>query len=207
MWKEEQNHYVRAPTPSAFDKMVEKYEDVDSVMFESISLPNIKNEKKEKHVVLAKLDLPVQEEVFSDDFIDDENDEEESLHEDQIKLEEEVKRKSISERNKTLEEYKEELHQLEIEGNKKSELLRRKDRQILQLQRELAEAEARKHGKAMKIQQPRESVAFYRDLFEKTLLKFENLKKSLKEDGKLRMVSAKTARVYTPRINSNPSIH
>ena len=38
MWREEEDRFVRAPVPAAFDKLVEKLQDNDSVLWESISL-------------------------------------------------------------------------------------------------------------------------------------------------------------------------
>ena len=43
MWYEENDQFVRAPTPQAFDSLVQNLEARDSVMFESIRLPSSKN--------------------------------------------------------------------------------------------------------------------------------------------------------------------
>jgi hypothetical protein len=39
MWSLEQDQFVRAPTPTAFDRLVAKLENSDSVLFQSVSLP------------------------------------------------------------------------------------------------------------------------------------------------------------------------
>lgn len=45
MWYEENNQFIRAPTPKTFDTMVQNLEDGDSVMFQSISLPSTKKQE------------------------------------------------------------------------------------------------------------------------------------------------------------------
>ena len=44
MWLPDNDQYVRAPTPKAFDRLVQNLEDNDSVLFESIALPKSSNE-------------------------------------------------------------------------------------------------------------------------------------------------------------------
>ena len=47
MWYEENDQFVRAPTPQAFDSLVQNLEARDSVMFESIRLPSANNGTRE----------------------------------------------------------------------------------------------------------------------------------------------------------------
>jgi hypothetical protein len=39
MWYQDEDQFVRAPTPTAFDRLVAKLENSDSVLFQSVSLP------------------------------------------------------------------------------------------------------------------------------------------------------------------------
>lgn len=74
MWYEENDQYVRAPTPQSFDNLVQNLEDRDSVMFESIRLPSrndvrssTKSVINEEPVAPPKMASP----VASDDDFDD----------------------------------------------------------------------------------------------------------------------------------------
>ena len=98
---------------------------------------------------------------------------------------------------------KEKLRKTELEGKKKLEILRSKDQKILALQRELNEAQARLNGEDQIQSQSRsqESVEFYKGKYESALLDFENLKKSLKADGKIKRVSARAVKPITPKLS------
>ncbi|OHT03397.1 hypothetical protein TRFO_29200 [Tritrichomonas foetus] len=232
MWYEEENQFVRAPTPKTFDRLVQQLEDNDSVLFESISLPksnpssnqpsNLPSIEKNAAVSPPKKNTPTKRsyqstprapqtpdstnsneiEELSDDFIDDfdeePKDEENSAIRDSVDT-----MKNINHDNEieeSLDELKEKLRKLEIEGDRKLEIIRTKDQQILILQHELAEAQARVNGEGSVPSRSQESVEFYKGRFESALQDLENLKKSLKKDGKIKRVSARSARPITPKI-------
>jgi len=46
MWYEEENEFIRAPTPKGLDTLVQHLENRDSVIFESISLPRVRNQPR-----------------------------------------------------------------------------------------------------------------------------------------------------------------
>ena len=47
MWREEEDRYVRFPVPEAFDKLVQRLQNEDTVLWESISLPSLKSSNAE----------------------------------------------------------------------------------------------------------------------------------------------------------------
>lgn len=220
MWYEEQNQFVRAKTPQTFDRLVQELEDGDSVLFDSISLPksnpNNQNQapppNKEQTQNKIVNNSPVEHlnsennipEDLSDDFIND-NDNDDEIDDLEILTnmrDSGTNDSSISEKKEIISDLKDKLRKIELEGKKKLEILRSKDQKILALQRELNEAQARMNGEDQAIPQSKsqESVEFYKGMYESALLDFENLKKSLKADGKIKRVSARAVKPITPKI-------
>ena len=213
MWFEENDQFVRAPTPEGFERLVKKLEDGDSVLFESISLPSLKPESLAKvkpsqksspkratvaqsqdipREVIASMQVPsldvddaLQKDDMdlSDDFIEDED--------------------SVEVLGNDPKVLKDKLVQLELEGQRKSDAIKAKDQQILVLTRELNELQAKRTGQAAKpVKTAHESVEFYKAKYEKALMDLDILKQSLRESGKLRKVSARSARAIKPQLEA-----
>ena len=183
MWFEDNDKFVRAPTPQGFERLVKNLEDNDAVIFESISLPSVKpaGESAKPAPEPAPLSLPAAD--LSDDFVDDDDEEIiAALGDDPAAL-------------------REKLRQLELEGSRKSDAITAKDQQIQVLQSELSELQAKRTGSAPK-PAPRtyETAETYKARYEKALRDLNSLKQSLSESGKLRRVSAKSARPIKPPV-------
>lgn len=105
MWYEENDQIVRAPTPKAFDRLVQDLEDGDSVLFQSISLPKSNTPKAEESV---------------DDYIPDEDEDGDGDVEELLKQISEVKslnkRKDemIAQRDEQIESLQKQIDQLKI---------------------------------------------------------------------------------------------
>ena len=211
MWYEEENQFVRAPTPKTFDQLVERLENDDSVLFESISLPkgnlanlisaaNQKNEDKERKEMNSSQKINIENDEkeqfadqLSDDFIELEIDDDYGKNDEIVNNE--------SDKREIINQLKDKLRKLELEGDRKLEIIRNKDQQILVLERQLAEIKARLNGETTKLKKTQESVEFYKNQYESALLQLDNLKKSLKKDGKIKRVSARSARPITPKFS------
>jgi hypothetical protein len=90
---------------------------------------------------------------------------------------------------------------LEFEGSQKTAAIRARDELIESLETKLSELQRNKgkSGKAF----PRhasETVEFYKSRYENVLLELQTLKTSLSEEGKLKKVSARSARAIRPRV-------
>lgn len=152
------------------------------------------------------------EENLSDDFLDEDdslqnlndkyNTNSQSLEEGDNSLNDDIDiGLEITDNQETedLDELKEKLSKLEQEGKRKLEIIKMKDQQILSLQRELAEAEARSNGQSTSNQgRNTESADYYRGMYESVLLDFENLKKSLQKDGKIKRVAKRDVKPFNP---------
>lgn len=196
MWFEDNDQYVRAPTPEGFNKLVQALEDNDSVLFESISLPSSKTNTKpvndysptvntSQEMVVPKLNIDLN---IEDDFTDEDDF---------------MEMTDVTERDPQI--LQDELAELEMESARKDEIIRQKDEQILMLQKELDQL---LKGKGSKIPRPAtvncrisESAEFYKDKYNKVLNDFESLKESLSADGKLRVVSSRSARAFKPEFD------
>lgn len=218
MWYEEQNQFVRAKTPQTFDRLVQELEDGDSVLFDSISLPksNPNNQNQASTTNQEQIQKKITNNAssdrlnstgncdnLSDDFINDNEDEIDDLDILTSKRDSGAKTSSKSDKKELISQLKEKLRKTELEGKKKLEILRSKDQKILALQRELNEAQARKNGDDQVLPQSKSqrSVEYYKGMYESALLDFENLKKSLKADGKIKRVSAKAVKPITPKLS------
>jgi hypothetical protein len=184
MWYEaDESHFVRAETPPGFDEMVQRLEDADSVLFESVTLPSVSaliakqdavaSPSLEPEIAVPRIEVETAQMEFSDDFEDTDTQE---LAEDDLTV-----LKSL-------------LADLKLEGTRKAKIIASKDSQIASLQRELAQLEARKGRVGFPNRSFRESADFYKSQYEKTLADLEMLKKSLSDDGRLKRVSARSAR-------------
>ena len=187
MWFEDNDQYVRAPTPEGFNRLIQQLEDNDCVLFESIALPSSKSKPAEtvtpvasQELIIPKLDI----DLDMDDFTDDDP---------MVTPKEEERDPQV---------LQDELAELEMESARKDEIIKQKDQQILTLQRELDEL---LKGKDSKLERPAtanyETAEFYKDKYHKVMMDFDSLKKSLSADGKIRTVSARSARVFKPKFD------
>lgn len=206
MWYEESDQLVRAPTPSAFDRLVKNLEDNDQVMFQSISLPKSDQAKE------AEEEPPNQSDSFGDDFIEigddfiesgSGNDEAKAIDDDErVTIQGVEDDPSICERADDMvdvtgvEELKRTLSELMREGESKDRLITVKDAQITLLQRELTDLEMKKVGATGRpvTAGPRESAEYYKSMYEEALTDFEILTNDLRGKGMMRVVSARSAR-------------
>jgi chromosome segregation ATPase len=101
----------------------------------------------------------------------------------------------------SLPELRAQLSKLELEGAQKTDLIRQKDELIEELEERLSGLQ-RKKGKLGKVVRPStsETIEFYRSRYENVLLQLQSLKTSLSEEGKLKKVSARSARAIRPRV-------
>ena len=188
MWYEENNQFVRAPTPKTFDKMVQNLEDGDSVMFQSISLPssknkssnneggawisilNAKNEDNPKgrssstlaHISSSGLEnIPNVDNSDNDD--DDDNDD--------------------SEYDEEIRQLKRQITQAEIENARRDKMIQSKDEQIESLQRQIQNIQG-SPARATTSQSRRpvndsDLIQFYKNQYETTLSNYQKLKEVL----------------------------
>lgn len=184
MWFEDNDQYVRAPTPEGFNRLVQQLEDNDSVLFESISLPSSKSASKSTETippetsqepVVPKLNI----DLDMDDFTDDDDP---------------VMTIDKDERDPHV--LQDELAELEMESSRKDEIIKQKDEQIRMLQKELDDLLRRKESKPDRPATANyETAEFYKEKYNKVMKAFNSLKDSLNADGKIRTVSARSARV------------
>jgi hypothetical protein len=178
MWYAQEDEYVRAPTPAHFDRLVDQLEDGDSVLFESIRLPSSDDPPGEP-ASLPTLEigepLEDQEVDLSDDLMTIPTDDFDGFG---------------------LPALRAKLIELETEGAQKLQLIQQKDREILALEQQLASQHGPKSPQAAK----RGTAEFYKLQYEAALRDLENLKASLRQDGKVRTVSARSARAIKPKF-------
>jgi hypothetical protein len=86
-------------------------------------------------------------------------------------------------------------------GLRKMEIIRVKDQQIMLMEQQLIDLrkEIEKSGKEVHITGS-ETAEFYKKKFTDVTQEFEDLKRSLVEDGRLRKVSARSARAVRPHF-------
>jgi hypothetical protein len=153
MWYEEENQYVRAPTPLAFDRLVQNLENNDSVIFESIALP--KSTRK------PESEPQVEDSLSGSGFIETDTSE--------VEVE-------------SIEDIKKKISEVTALNRMKDDMIRIKDEQIAELQRQInmvQGAPARAMTGQMKRRTDGDLVAFYKSQYESTLFKFEKLKEAL----------------------------
>jgi hypothetical protein len=93
------------------------------------------------------------------------------------------------------------LRDIEIMGLRKMEIIKGKDQQIMLMEQQLADLrkEMQKPRKDVQISDS-ETAEFYKKKFTDVMKEFEDLKRSLVEDGRLRKVSARSARAVKPNL-------
>lgn len=178
MWYEENNQFVRAPTPKTFDKMVQNLEDGDSVMFQSISLPSSSNNNEANNESAWKSILNTQEEPpkgRSSSTL---------AHVSSSGLE------NTTETDENSDEYDEQIRQLkrqitqaEIENARRDKMIQSKDEQIESLQRQIQNIQG-SPARATTSQARRpvndsDLIQFYKNQYETTLSNYQKLKEVL----------------------------
>jgi hypothetical protein len=176
MWYEERNQFVRAPVPKAFDRLVEKLQNSDSVLFESISLPSLS--------ALAYHDCPAKtgrsqtalsnrrESIIdlSDDFLSDDEPETPSAKTADLQL------RALLDR----------VHELEAQNKKK-------DEEISSLKRQLEP----QNDKGRRVSEGDASgvadTLFYKTQYERIKIQYEKLKEALAGEAKLKRIALRSA--------------
>jgi hypothetical protein len=154
VWYEEENQYVRAPTPQAFDRLVQNLENNDSVIFQSIALPSSTRRSEPDE---PEDSMSGDSGFMAADLSDMEGEE--------------------------VEDIKKRIAEVTALNRMKDDMIRIKDEQIAELQRQINSIQGAP-ARAMTAQTRRSGpdsdlVAFYKSQYESTLFKFEKLKEAL----------------------------
>jgi hypothetical protein len=157
MWYEDHQQFVRAPVPTSFDRLVDKLQNGDSVLFESISLPSLAsfNDYQPMTARSQTALTPRRESVIdlSDDFMSD----------DDPTTTAELQLRALLTR----------VHELEVANQ-------RKDEEITRLQKELHSRKPRRssdcHAGA--------DTEFYKAQYERMKSQYEKLKDLVVADAK-----------------------
>lgn len=154
MWYEENDQYVRAPTPKAFDQLVQNLEDGDSVLFQSIALPKSNTQKSE----------PVEEQVerISDDSIGDEREDVDELLQQIAEVKSLNKRKDemIAQRDEQIEALQKQIDQLKTPQKR-------------------ATTSHGKRPKTSRNEKDTSDVLHWKNMYESILVKYKGLQKVL----------------------------
>jgi hypothetical protein len=187
MWYEAEDQFVRARTPAVFDKLVQQLENADSVLFESLSLPRsslAQNPRRRSAQPPQSPPTPtgapklhIGDLDFTDPLPDDDDPESD------------------------LAALRDRLRDIEIMGLRKMEIIRAKDQQIMLMEQQLTDLRKamQKPGKEVQTSDS-QTAEFYKKKFADVKQEFEDLKRSLVEDGRLRKVSARSARAVRPNL-------
>jgi hypothetical protein len=161
MWYEDHQQFVRAPVPPSFDRLVDKLQNGDSVLFESISLPLLASFPDDKpktgrpQTALTPRGDSIPD--LSDDFMSD--DEPEKPHATSAELQ--------------LRALLDRVHELEASNQ-------RKDEEIARLQNKL---HSRK-GSRSSDSNGSADAEFYKTQYERMKAQYEKLKEVVAPDGK-----------------------
>lgn len=194
MWYEENDQFIRAPTPQTYDDLIKNLENRDSVMFESVSLP--KSSEK-----IVSIDEPTKLSQSTNKLlnsgISDLNSTYSSLLS-SLNLNGSVSLKdlaatdpSLAEKVKLAEELvslQKKVNDLEFVVKEKEVLLEEKDEIIRDLQQKIM----------INRQRPKtthDGALMYKDKYLATKKELDTLMASLSSKGKVKRVSAREARV------------
>ncbi|OHT11621.1 hypothetical protein TRFO_03810 [Tritrichomonas foetus] len=190
MWYEQNDQFVRAPTPQAFDRLVQDLEDNDTVLFQSIRLPSSKNNENQQ---------PEKEESKRDDPIADVRNSRASVQSFQSNKNS-LNTNFVSDEDEEIQLIKEKIAEVEFANAKKDEIIRNKDEQIASLQKQI-QALRGTPARAMTSQSSRPSkdadmMQFYKSQYETTLFRYEKLKEVLSMNESVKQ--AQSARPIAP---------
>jgi hypothetical protein len=183
MWYSKEDQLVRAPNSAVFDKLVGKLEDSDSILFESISIRSWAGLKSANSSARQSTQIP---DLGFSTLLN-------------LKISDRLSEDEDDDLPVSVPALRHHLRSLELEGAQKTELIREKDELIQSLEKRLAELKRTKGatGKILSTNTS-ETVEFYKSRYENVLLELQNLKTSLSADGRLRRVSARSARAIKP---------
>ena len=172
MWYEEENQFVRAPTPAAFDHLVQNLENRDSVLFESVALPSAKrNEPEETNPIEEPSSMMAELHAFD-------------LSEGESALDFTIK-------NDSREQLKEEVHNMQKLISQLEFTLREKEAIIEQKNEEINELKKKLKGKPTRPLTTNDANQIYKDKYQNVLKELTDLKKSLASQGKVRRVKSR----------------
>ena len=178
MWYEEENQFIRAPTPKSFDNLVQNLENRDSVLFESVALPSAKREEtNETQPIEAPSSMMGDLQAFN-------------LSEGESALD-------FTATNAAREQFKEEVYnmqklisQLEFTLREKEAILEEKDEEINDLKNKL-----KNKNKQTRPLTTNDANQIYKEKYQSVIKELTDLKKSLASQGKVRRVKS---RALTP---------
>ena len=160
MWYEENNQFVRAPTPQSFDRLVQNLEDNDSVLFQSIRLPSTKSDNDNHHPPNDENKAPIEEDNDVKDLDDEIND------------------------------LKDKIAEIEFANQRKDEMIRSRDEQIASLQRQIQELQGSPARPMTSISSrpchDADLMQYYKSQYETTLFRYEKLKEALSLNDSLK---------------------
>lgn len=192
MWYEDDNQFVRAPTPKTFDTLVEDLEGRDSVLFESISLPSSNRGKPQTrestNSFAPKKSQPI--EVTSSIMAGLHNF---SFAEDDPSLDFTIQ---MDQRKQALEEannLQKKISELEFTLREKEAILEEKDEIIQELKDQLK-------GKQTRPYTTNDANQMYKDKYNMVIKELTDLKRELARQGRVRRVKARALQPYFPEI-------
>lgn len=201
MWYEDEgNQFVRAPTPHAFDQLVQNLEDDDSVLFQSISLPNLKQARQSTQRLPSKEDDKVAQgasSALADYEVTDD-------------LSGSINMPSSGDYSSQLSDevamIKARISQLEKSNKNIDILLQERDEVISDLHKQIREIKGASsrpmtHQSPSRSTQDSELLMFYKSQYESTLLQYEKLKEALNATSLPNPARAQSARAKPVQMN------
>lgn len=176
MWYEEDNQFVRAPTPKGLDSLVNDLENRDSVLFESIALPKAKIEEPPKS---TPIEAPSS--MIGDLQALNLSDDESTL--------------DFTISNESRKQALEEAHNMQKMISELEFTLREKEAILEEKEDEISELKAKLKGKRTRPSTTNDSNSIYREKYQAVLKELSELKRSLAIQGKVRKVKV---RALTP---------
>ncbi|EAX94317.1 hypothetical protein TVAG_466750 [Trichomonas vaginalis G3] len=192
MWYEDDNQFVRAPTPKTFDNLVQDLEGRDSVLFESIALPSSNRGRssvqKSTDSFTPKKSNPI--EVTSSIMAGLQNfsfaDEDPSLD---FTIQTNQRRQAMEEASNL----QKKISELEFTLREKEAILEEKDEIIQDLKDHLK-------GKQVRPNTTNDANTMYKEKYNMVIKELTDLKRQLAMQGKVRRVKARALQPVHPDI-------
>ena len=165
MWYEDEDRFVRAPVPKTFDALVEQFQNDDSVLWESISLPEPKQEVNQ-HSSEHSRRSSTHSMSSNNEFC-------------------EIESVQSNPEQPNVGDLLARIAQLEREN-------RDKDKKISHLQHEIRKIKKKqtlRKGESRAVDEN-----YFKQQYEKTKMQYDKLKEALMADGKLKRVKVRAAR-------------
>lgn len=206
MWYEENDQFVRAPTPQAYDNLVNELQDRDSVVFESISLPKTRISTQDSKISLRSFveDDSSPRRMTSKHFHQITDDDCIPISESKMKLS--IKYSPKRRQNNSISSFciDEIDEETEFDEQCNSDLISELQKKIDELERENIEYEKEVNENNDRISEleqelrisnrKNESLEKYKALYESTLNELIALKEALNKEGKVRRVKLCSAK-------------